>query len=261
MVESELFGHVRGAFTGAFTDKRGKFVLADGGTLFLDEIGDLSLSAQAKVLRAVQQGEVQPVGSEKTLRVNVRILAATHKDLAAEIVAGRFREDLFYRLNTLELRVPPLRDRAEDIPRLAQAFLAEAARRMGKRVAGFTPQALSALVRHRFPGNVRELQNEAERAAIVVEGGHAGREAAVVGLDDLSPRIASGGRRAPEVPRGASTLAELYAELEPKERALVEEALERGKGNIAEAARLLGISRSMMKVRMKRFGLDEEEPD
>jgi Nif-specific regulatory protein len=260
MVESELFGHVRGAFTGAFSDKRGKFVLADGGTLFLDEIGDLSLSAQAKVLRAVQQGEVQPVGSEKTLRVNVRILAATHKDLAAEVSAGRFREDLLYRLNMLELRVPPLRDRAEDIPRLAQAFLAEAARRMGKRVAGFTPQALSALVRHRFPGNVRELQNEAERAAIVVEGGSAGREAAVVGLDDLSPRVTSGGLRAPEVPRPASTLAELYAELEPKERALVEEALERGKGNIAEAARLLGISRSMMVVRMKRFGLDEEEP-
>jgi len=260
MVESELFGHVRGAFTGAFTDKRGKFVLADGGTLFLDEIGDLSLSAQAKVLRAVQQGEVQPVGSEKTLRVNVRILAATHKDLTAEVSAGRFREDLLYRLNMLELRVPPLRDRAEDIPRLAHTFLAEAARRMGKRVAGFTPQALSALVRHRFPGNVRELQNEAERAAIVVEGGRAVWEAAVVGIDDLSPRITSGGLRAPEVPRPASTLAELYAELEPKERALVEEALERGKGNITEAGRLLGISRSMMVVRMRRFGLDEEEP-
>jgi Nif-specific regulatory protein len=263
MVESELFGHVRGAFTGAVSDKRGKFVLADGGTLFLDEIGDLSLSAQAKVLRAVQQGEVQPVGSEKTLRVSVRILAATHKDLAAEVSAGRFREDLLYRLNVLELRVPSLRERTEDIPRLAQTFLAEAARRMGKRVAGFTPQALAALVRHRFPGNVRELQNEAERAAIVVEGGSAGREAPVVGLEDLSARMrmTSGGLRAPEVQRSESPLAELYAELEPKERALVEEALERGKGNIAEAARLLGISRSMMKVRMKRFGLDEEEPE
>jgi len=261
MVESELFGHVRGAFTGAVSDKRGKFVLADGGTLFLDEIGDLSLSAQAKVLRAVQQGEVQPVGSEKTLRVNVRILAATHKDLEGEVAAGRFREDLFYRLNVLELRVPPLRDRAEDIPRMAQAFLAEAARRMGRRVAGFTPQALAALVRHRFPGNVRELQNEAERAAIVVEGGSEGREAAVVGLTDLSRRIGGGGPRAPEVQRAASSLAELYAELEPKERALVEEALDRAKGNIAEAARLLGISRPMMKVRMKRFGIGEGNPD
>ncbi|MCK6586712.1 MAG: sigma 54-interacting transcriptional regulator [Polyangiaceae bacterium] len=261
MVESELFGHVRGAFTGAFSDKRGKFVLADGGTLFLDEIGDLSLSAQAKVLRAVQQGEVQPVGSEKTLRVNVRILAATHKDLAAEVAAGRFREALLYRLNVLELWVPPLRERAEDLPRLAQVFLAEAARRMGKSVAGFTPQALAALVRHRFPGNVRELQNEAERAAIVVEGGSAGREAAVVGIEDLSSRITGGGLRGAEAQRSARTLAELYAELEPKERALVEEALERGKGNIAEAARLLGISRSMIKVRMKRFGLDEEEAD
>lgn len=128
-------------------------------------------------------------------------------------------------------------------------------------MAGFTPQALAALVRHRFPGNVRELQNEAERAAIVVEGGSAGREAAVVGIEDLSSRITGGGLRAPSAQRSARTLAELYAELEPKERALVEEALERGKGNIAEAARLLGISRSMIKVRMKRFGLDEEEAD
>jgi DNA-binding NtrC family response regulator len=204
---------------------------------------------------------VQPVGSEKTLRVNVRILAATHKDLEGEVAAGRFREDLFYRLNVLELRVPPLRDRPEDIPRLAQTFLAEAARRMGRRVAGFTPQALAALVRHRFPGNVRELQNEAERAAIVVEGGSEGREAAVVGLTDLSRRIGGGGPRAPEVQRAASSLAELYAELEPKERALVEEALDRAKGNIAEAARLLGISRPMMKVRMKRFGIGEGNPD
>ena len=144
---------------------------------------------------------------------------------------------------------------------MAQAFLAEAARRMGRRVAGFTPQALAALVRHRFPGNVRELQNEAERAAIVVEGGSEGREAAVVGLTDLSRRIGGGGPRAPEVQRAASSLAELYAELEPKERALVEEALDRAKGNIAEAARLLGISRPMMKVRMKRFGIGEGNPD
>jgi len=134
---------------------------------------------------------------------------------------------------------------------------------MGKRVAGFTPPALAALAQHRFPGNVRELQNEAERAAIVVDGGSEGREAAVVGLSDLSGRIASGGPRAPEVQRAASSLAERYAELEPKERALVEEALARKRGNITEAARLLGISRSVMRVRMKRFGLDldeEEEP-
>lgn len=258
MIESELFGHVKGAFTGAVSDKRGKFVLADKSTLFLDEIGDLSLSAQAKVLRAVQQGEVQPLGSEKTLRVDVRILSATHKNLDAEVEAGRFREDLLYRLRILDLTVPPLRERAEDIPLLARIFLAAAAMRMGKRIAGFTPRALSALTRYRFPGNVRELQNEAERASIVVDEGEGGEEV-VVDIDDLSARISGARASLPQIP--AQTLEERYAELEPTEKALVEEALRVAKGNRTEAGRLLGISRVMMRARMKRFEIEDDEPE
>jgi Nif-specific regulatory protein len=256
MVESELFGHVKGAFTGAVSDKRGKFVLADKGTLFLDEIGDLSLSAQAKVLRAVQEGEVQPVGSEKTLRVDVRILAATHKDLEAEAQAGRFREDLLYRLRVLELWVPPLRERVEDIPLLSQMFLTKYAAGMGKRVIGFTPKALSALSQYRFPGNVRELKNEVERAVIVMEGG-----GEVVDVGDLSARITGGRGSRPSAPHEAPRpLSERFAALAPMEEALVKEALGEAKGNVAVATRLLGISRSMMETRMDRFGLKGSEP-
>ncbi len=247
MIEAELFGYEKGAFTGASRDKRGKFVLADRGTLFLDEIGDLGAPAQAKLLRAIQQGEVQPLGSERVTRVDVRILSATHKDLMAEVAAGRFREDLYYRLNVVELDVPPLRERGDDVPLLAQTFLAKAARRMGKPLGGFSPKALEALRRHRWPGNVRELQNEAERAAIVVEG-------AVVDVADLSARIAGGAPGAAPAPP-ARTLAERFAELEPLEKALVEEAVEAARGNLSEAARLLGISRVMMKRRFEKFGL------
>jgi Nif-specific regulatory protein len=255
MIESELFGHAKGAFTDALTKKRGKFELANGGTLFLDEIGDLSLAAQAQVLRVVQEGKVVPLGSEETLKVDVRIISATHKDLEAEVAAKRFREDLFYRLNVLRLDVPPLRERGEDIPRLAQAFLEQAARKVGKRVAGFSPQALAALVRYPFPGNVRELRDEVERAVIVAEGGGEGEDAAVVALNDLSEHITGVSPPGPPAPRGERTPAEMRAGLEPQEKALLEEALERGRGSIAEAARLLGITRSMMRARMERFGL------
>jgi Nif-specific regulatory protein len=253
MIEAELFGYEKGAFTGAARDKRGKFVLAHRGTLFLDEIGDLGAAAQAKLLRAIQQGEVQPLGSERVTRVDVRILSATHKDLMAEVAAGRFREDLYYRLNVVELDVPPLRERGDDIALLAQTFLVTAARRMGKAVRGFSPRALEALKGHRWPGNVRELQNEAERAAIVAE-------AEVVDLADLSARVAGAPRGAAAVaPSAARTLAERFAELEPLERSLVEEAIAAARGNVSEAARLLGISRVMMKRRVEKFGLAGDE--
>lgn len=264
MIENELFGHVRGAFTGALSDKRGKFSLADKGTLFFDEIGDLSLTAQAKVLRAVQEGEVHPIGAEKTQRVNVRIVSATHKDLAAEVEAGRFREDLFYRLNVVELSVPPLRNRGEDIPLLAQRFLAASAADIGKRVAGFTPKALEALASYRFPGNVRELKNEVEHAAIFVEGGDQGQKPAVVDVIDLRSRIM--GRRSPKAwlvyealsddPR---TLAERYEVYREAEAPIIKEALSNAEGNITEAARLLGVSRAVLKTRMERLKLTEEE--
>ena len=251
MIEAELFGYEKGAFTGAARDKRGKFVLANRGTLFLDEIGDLGAPAQAKLLRAIQQGEVQPLGSERVSRVDVRILSATHKDLMAEVAAGRFREDLFYRLNVVELHVPPLRERGDDIVLLAQTFLVASARRMGKPLRGFSPRALEALRRHRWPGNVRELQNEAERAAIVAEGD-------LVDVGDLSARLSGAPRgAAPAAP--ARTLAERFAELEPLEKSLVEQAVGAARGNLSEAARLLGISRVMLKRRVEKFGLSGDD--
>jgi len=252
MIESEFFGHEKGSFTGALAKKRGKFVLADGGTLFLDEIGDLSLTAQAKLLRAIQEGEVQPIGSEKTERVDVRIVTATHKTLSAEVKAGRFREDLFYRLNTVEIEVPPLRDRVGDIPILATALLRKACLESGKRVEGFTETAMAALCKHSFPGNVRELKNEVERALI-------NAESSLIDAPDLSPRLGAA-RPIAGQPKGRS-LAERFAELEPTEKHLVEEALAQAHGNLSEAARLLGITRMVMRRRVERFGLGAKDDE
>jgi Nif-specific regulatory protein len=253
MVESELFGHEKGAFTGAARAKRGRFALAHRGTLFLDEIGDLSLAAQAKVLRAVQEGEVQPLGSEQTIHVDVRVLSATHKDLAAEAAAHRFREDLFYRLNVVELEVPPLRERGDDVVLLAHRFLGLAATRAGKRFDGFSDGALERLRAHPWPGNVRQLMNEIERAVILSDG-------PVVGVEDLSRRVAARPAGAVEAPRGAEpSLAERFAALETDERRYVAEALARARGNLAEGARILGITRIMMKRRVERFGLSADD--
>jgi len=168
--ESELFGHVKGAFTDAKTDRVGRFELADGGTLFLDEIANMSMLQQAKLLRVLQTGELERVGSSKTRRVDVRILSATNADVAEEVRAGRFREDLLFRLNTVEIRLPPLRERTEDIPALAVHFLARHANRYGKAVRGFAADALDALLRHPWPGNVRELDHAIERAVLLAEG-------------------------------------------------------------------------------------------
>jgi Nif-specific regulatory protein len=246
MIESMLFGHDKGAFTGAARDQKGKFVQAHGGTLFLDEIGDLSLAAQAKVLRAVEEGEVQPLGSERTLRVDVRIMAATHKNLVHEVEAKRFREDLYYRLNVIELTVPPLRARLDDVPLLARALLQHAAQRATKHIDGFSADAISALQAHSWPGNVRELRNEVERAIIHCEGG-------TIRPSDLSPRVRSS--EGVVVPKQTSSLAEQFNELDRMERRLVHDAMEKSHRNVAEAARLLGISRSMMKRRLERYDL------
>jgi Nif-specific regulatory protein len=246
LIESELFGHEKGAFTGAVKARRGKFALADGGTLFLDEIGDLSLAAQAKILRSIQEGEVQPLGSDRPQRVDVRILAATHKPLDEEIAAGRFRGDLYYRLNVGEIEVPPLRDRGEDVILLARAFLARAAERLGRRATGFVPEALAVLRSYGWPGNVRQLQNEVERALILSEGPS-------VDVAELRARLL----RVPHLPE-AATLAERFTRLDVLERSLVAEALERAQGNASEAARLLGISRIMMRRRIARFGLGKD---
>src|SRR5207344_2062508 len=170
LIESELFGHVRGAFTGAVSDRRGKFEVADGGTIFLDEIGDMSLKTQAKVLRVLQEQTMEAVGGSARIKVDARVLAATNKDLQVEIRAGRFREDLYFRLNVIPVFVPPLRDRQEDIPLLADHFMAEFAREYGRRVKGFEPGASSVLQHYAWPGNVRELRNVIERLMIMVPG-------------------------------------------------------------------------------------------
>lgn len=248
MLEGALFGHEKGAFTGATQRRRGQFILADQGTLFLDEIGDLSLSAQAKVIRALQDGEVMPLGAEYPLHVDVRIIAATRKDLRREVAEGRFREDLFYRLGALEIAVPPLRDRDTDIESLARIFLESAALNLDKKFQGFSQAALTAMLVYPWPGNVRELRNEVERAVVLAEG-------PFIELDDLSPSLVRH-YVSPSGESGPSTsLAARFAALEPTERALVEEAMETARGNLAEAARLLGVTRIMMRRRVEKFGL------
>ena len=176
LLESELFGHEKGAFTGAYKRKEGRFVQAEGGTLFLDEVSEMSLAMQAKVLRVLQEREITRVGGEGTLKVDVRLVAATNKDLLLEIEAGRFREDLFYRLNVVTLKIPPLRERQEDIPLLAQHFAKDFARKNQRPVKGFTPQAMDRLLKYDWPGNVRELMNAVERAVVLSRSDYLGDE-------------------------------------------------------------------------------------
>ena len=238
VLESELFGHVKGAFTDAKEARRGCFELADGGTLFLDEIANMPLQQQAKLLRVLQTGEFHPVGSSRTRRVDVRVLAATNADLSEEVRAGRFREDLLYRLNTIEIEVPPLRERTEDIPALADVFLARGATRYRKSLEGFTAAALEALIRHRWPGNVRELEHAIERAVLMAEGPR-------VDVSDLGLRQASG---------DATALLERMS-LDEAEAYLIQRALERADGNVSQAAESLGVSRSALYRRLARHGL------
>ncbi|HEX6852621.1 MAG TPA: sigma-54 dependent transcriptional regulator [Candidatus Polarisedimenticolaceae bacterium] len=237
--ESELFGHVRGAFTDASTDRVGRFELADGGTLFLDEIGNLSPAMQAKLLRVLESGEFERVGSSRSHRVNVRVIAATNADLAAEAAAGRFRPDLLYRLNTVEIRVPPLRERPEDIPLLAAYFLETHASRYHRPVEGFESAALDALVAHLWPGNVRELEHGIERAVLLAKG-------PLVRAGDL-------GLSHPSAPAAPTALEAMS--LEDVERVLIRKALDRHAGNVSKAAEALGLSRSALYRRLQRHGL------
>ena len=236
--ESELFGHVKGAFTDAKADRVGRFELADGGTLFLDEIANVPLGLQAKLLRVVETGEFERVGSSRTRKVDVRILSATNADLRAEVAAGRFRHDLLFRLNTIEIAIPPLRDRPEDIPALAEHFLAAHARRYRKPLAGFDAGALAAMARHAWPGNVRELDHAVERGVLMAR-----RER--VGAEDLALQAAGGG--------GPEKLDEMS--LEDVELLLIKKALARYEGNVSKVAESLGLSRSAMYRRLQRYGL------
>jgi len=250
LVESEMFGHEKGAFTGATERRRGRFELASGGTLFLDEIGDLSLEAQAKLLRALEGGEVERVGGNEPIKVDVRILSATNKDLRSEVAAGRFREDLFFRLHVIPIHLPPLRERREDVPLLAEHFLA---RHMvnGLRPPRLMPGAMEALVRHPWPGNVRELANILERLTIL----HAGSE---VGSTEIRALLAGGG---PAPVEGGPAYRDdddrpLADRLDEYERELLNGALEAASGSVAEAARRLRTDRANLYRRMRRLGID-----
>ena len=240
LAEAELFGHTRGAFTGAVRARPGLFGEADGGTLLLDEIGELVPGLQGKLLRVLQEGEVRPVGEEKVRKVDVRIVAATHRDLAAEVRAGRFREDLYYRLNVVNLRVPALRERPEDVPLLARHFLARYAERFGLPALAATDTVVARLVSRPWPGNVRELENAIERLVAL---------SPPEGLDlSLLPGAepgATGGERAPS----------LRERVEAFERGLVMEALRWAQGNRSEAARRLGISRVTLHDKLRKWGL------
>ncbi len=235
--ESELFGHVKGAFTDAKADRVGRFEMADGGTLFLDEIGNISQGLQAKLLRTIETGEFERVGSSKTRRVDVRVFSATNSDLNVAVAEGRFRQDLLFRLNTIEIRLPPLRDRREDIPVLGAHFLRQHAEHYRKPLTGFDEGAVKALLAHAWPGNVRELDHAVERAVLMAQGD-------IIRAVDLGLRA---GREGP--PR----LEEMS--LEDVEALLIKKALSRFNGNVSHAANALGLSRSALYRRLQRYGL------
>jgi two-component system response regulator AtoC len=246
LLESELFGHVRGAFTGATADREGKFAVADGGTLFLDEIGDMDLRLQAKLLRALQEGVIEPVGGNRRRRVDVRIVSSTNRDLVAAIAGGRFREDLFYRLDVLRIELPPLRERRGDVPALAAAFLAEFGRELGKGAIALSPGARDVLAAYRWPGNVRELRNLMERAAVLA----AGNELTESLARELLPRAAD-----PSAEVLDASALDLSAAVEKAERHTILRALSAASDNKAEAARLLGIGERTLWTKLKKYGL------
>jgi DNA-binding NtrC family response regulator len=237
--ESELFGHMKGAFTDARTDRIGRFEFADGGTLFLDEIANVPLNLQSKLLRVLETGEFERVGSSHTRRVNVRVLAATNVDVGAEVAAGRFREDLLFRLNTIEIRLPNLRDRLRDIELLAHHFLRVYTERYRKKISGFDPAAMQSLREHPWPGNVRELDHAIERAVLLSAG-------------PLIRSVDLGLRAAP--PSGTPRLEEMN--LEEVEKHLIQRMLARHGGNVSQAANALGLSRSALYRRLEKFGLE-----
>lgn len=243
LFESELFGHVRGAFTGATDNKTGLFELADGGTIFLDEVGELPLGVQAKLLRALENGEIQRVGSLQSKRVDVHVLAATNRDLHAEVAAGRFRSDLLYRLNTVELRVPALRERREDIPYLTAALIRHSTTRLSRKVIGTTPGAERALATAAWPGNVRELRNVIERACILAD-------TEFITEQDLNliERVAPGPTQAGSGDRDDGSLSTL-------ERNHIVDVLKQTNGNKLLAAKILGLDRRALYRRLERYGI------
>ena len=244
LIESELFGHLKGSFTGAHETRSGKFELADGGTLFLDEIADMSLSTQAKVLRVLQEQRFSPIGSGKTVHVDVRVIAATNKALESEIEAGRFRQDLFYRLNVIPLRMPALRERVEDIPELCTHFIAELCREYGREPPGLTEAAMAALQRYEWPGNVRELRNLTERMVIMTRG----EAIDVTGLPEEVRGGTNGGLH-------FGTYDSLREAREDFERRYIAWQLAQHEGNITRTAEALKLERSNLHKKMKAYGI------
>lgn len=251
LLESELFGHEKGAFTGADRRREGRFRQADGGTLFLDEIGETSPGMQAKLLRVLQEREFQRVGSDETLAVDVRILAATNRDLQDEVQKGTFREDLFYRLNVVTVEMPPLRARQEDIPLLAQSFLARFAARNRKTVKGFTPKAMDLMLKHDWPGNVRELENAVERAVILLSGDYISERELPLSITQNAKRDDTEGITMDKEGKGG-TGGQSLADLE---KDVILATLAETGGNKSETARRLGINRKTLHLKLKRYGL------
>jgi transcriptional regulator with PAS, ATPase and Fis domain len=250
LLESELFGHRRGSFTGAATDQIGLFESAAGGTVFLDEVGEMPATMQAKLLRVLQEGEITRIGDPRPRKIDVRVISATNRDLAAEVAARRFREDLFYRLSPFPIRLPPLRARRFDVPLLADHFLRAAATQHGKRLAGIAPEAMTALQEYAWPGNVRQLQNEMERAVALA------REGETIAPHQLSSAIyrpVSGAAPADDGPADADR------ELRPARAAFearhIARILREQEGNVTRAARVLGLSRTMLQKKMKEYDL------
>ncbi|MFZ2447785.1 MAG: sigma-54 dependent transcriptional regulator [Syntrophobacteraceae bacterium] len=250
LIESELFGHEKGSFTGADRARAGRFQAAHGGTLFLDEIGDLPLLMQAKLLRVLQEGEIQRIGSDASIPVDVRVIAATNRDIRKMASEGAFRDDLYYRLNVIAVEVPPLRDRGEDVPALAQHFWAHFAEKNRKHVRGITPQAMDMLLKYSWPGNVRELENAMERAVILLQGEYISEKELPLPLRGTEC----------ECPETGDAGGALSGTLEDMEKTMIARILAEVGGNKSEAARRLGITRRTLKLKLKRFGEDSEDP-
>ena len=254
LLESELFGHVKGAFTGAIQDKTGIFQMADGGTLFLDEIANLSLEIQAKLLRVMETHEYKPVGSGLTQKSDIRLVAATNQDLRGMVNEGRFREDLLYRINVLPITIPPLRQRKDDIPRLAYHFLRQFGREMGRRIEGFTDEALQLLINYEWPGNVRQLKNVVERLVImadekILDSAHI--------LSNMQTAPVEGLEAIPQTSDDMKAVKQriLQTSYEPIEKAFLKAALEAAGGNISQAARDVGMQRSNLSTLLKKYSL------
>jgi two-component system nitrogen regulation response regulator NtrX len=253
LVESELFGHEKGSFTGADSRRLGRFEAADGGTIFLDEIGDMALETQAKVLRVLQEKKLERVGSTQSIEVDVRVISATHRDLESEVKDDEFREDLYYRLKVVELELPPLRERTEDIPALSHRFLEQVAERLDREPKPLSPEALATLTRHSWPGNVRELRNVLEQAAVLASG-----EAIEVG-DLHLPGGSGGAEPALQMGEGMTFGDAKRQTVESFERDFLLRALRRNEGNVSRTAQAIGMVRQSLQQKIRELDLRSED--